>query len=245
MTSPSFRDVEQLSALLDEQLHPQEAARLQERLNSDPELAAIYRQLSQARTLLRKLPARRAPRNFTLTPHMVGVKAPAPRSFTFFRLASAFASLLLLLTFVVNGLGQRIPTAPSAAPAYGMGGGPIAENMEAPAAPESRPQSGGGAGELPAPEATAAPATDAAVPTEETLRSMVAVPTETTQEQPAAKMGGEDDAADSTPHASTRPSFQVPAWLQLVLLGLAVLTGVAAWLVNRQAQANFTRRFRK
>ena len=66
--TPSFRDVQQLSAYLDGQLKPSEAARLESRLQSEPGLASIFEELRQTRSLLRQLPQRRAPRNFTLTP---------------------------------------------------------------------------------------------------------------------------------------------------------------------------------
>lgn len=236
MTHPSFRDVEQISALLDGQLPQQEAARLQLRIAADPELAAIYRQLSQSRALLRKLPARRAPRNFTLTPKMAGVRAPTPRSFPFFRFASAFASLLLILTFAANGLGQWAVNAPAAAPAYGVGGGPMTESMKAPAAPETRPQSGGG-GDVEIPALTV-PSDTAAAPTEETMRSMAALPTETV-EQPLAKTTGEEHRVIESP---VREPFQVPGWLQVVLLVIALLMAASAWFVQRQAQADFERK---
>lgn len=241
MTTLSFRDVEQISALLDGELPQQEVARLQLRIAADPELASVYRQLSQSRALLRKLPARRAPRNFTLTPKMAGVKAPTPRSFPLFRLASAFASLLLVLTFAANGLGQLAANAP-AAPAYGMGGGPITENMQAPAAPEPRPQSGGGAEEIPALQATPDFATDASAPTEEAMRSLAAEPTQTAEEMPAAKMGGEESQAQRALETPAREPFQVPGWLQLALLAIALLAGGAAWFVRWQAESRFARK---
>lgn len=250
MTTPSFRDVEQISALLDGQLPQQDAARLQLRIAADRELTAMYRQLSQTQTLLRKLPARRAPRNFTLTHKMAGVKAPTPRVFPLFRLASAFASLLLVLTFAANGLGQLAANAPAAAPAYGVGGGPMTESMEAPAPAEPRPQSGGGAeAEQPAPaapslEATPVAAQDSAAPTEEAMRSMAAEATEPA-EVPAVKAGEQNYQPQEAPQASAREAFQVPGWLQLALLALALLAGGAAWFVHWQANNRFARKSRK
>ncbi len=246
MTTPSFRDVEQISALLDDKLPQAEAARLRVRIVSDPELAAIYMQLTQTRSLLRKLPARRAPRNFTLTPQMAGVKAPTPRSFPVFRLASVFASLLLVLTFAANGLGQLAANAPAAAPVYGMGGGPMTESMEAPAAPEPRPQSGGGGDvEIPALTAPSDTSEDAAAPTEEAMRSLAAEPTQAAEEMPAAKMGREETQAQGAPESPAREPFRVPGWLQLVLLVTALLAGGAAWFINWQAQTRFNQKHKK
>lgn len=245
MTPPSFRDVEQISAFLDGKLPQREAARLQMRIAANPELASIYRQLSQTRTLLRKLPAQRAPRNFTLTPHMAGVRAPAPRSFPLFRFASAFASLLLLLTFAVNGISQLADNAPAAAPAYGMGGGPMTEAMEEPAAPAPQLQSGGG-GNIEIPAATPSDtAQNSAAPAEESMRSLAVEPPQTTEELPFANMDGEEMQAQRALESPAREPFQIPSWLQLGLLAAAVLTGGLAWFVNRQAQAKFDQKHRK
>ncbi len=248
MTTPSFRDVEQISAFLDGKLPQDEAARLQMRIVADPELSSVYRQLSQTRTLLRKLPARRAPRNFTLTPKMAGVKAPAPRSFPLFRFVSVFASLLLVLTFAANGLGQLTANAPASAPAYGMGGGPMTEAMEQPAAPAPRPQSGGGGDEEPIAPAGPAPSDvaedSATAPAEETM-NLAAEPTQAAEEMPAAKMAGEEAQAQRALESPAREPFQVPGWLQLALLVTALLAGGAAWFINWQAQARFGRKSKK
>ncbi len=247
MTTPSFRDVEQISILLDEKLTQEDAARLKLQIASDPELASIYRQLFQARALLRNLPAHRAPRNFTLTPEMAGVKAPTPRVIPLFRFASVFASLLLVLTFAVNGLGQLAVTVPAAAPAYGIGGGPITENLEAPSASEPRPQSGGGAElEQPALAAPSAVAEDAA--NSSTGEAMIPAAESTqvvSEEIPAAKAGGEEYSTRRQPEPLTPSIFRIPAWLQAGLLAAALLAGGAAWIVTWQANARFARKSRK
>ena len=64
----SFRDVEKLSAYLDGQLKPSEIARLESRIQTDPQLASALKDLRQARGILRQLPQRRAPRNFLSRP---------------------------------------------------------------------------------------------------------------------------------------------------------------------------------
>ena len=66
------RDLELLSSYLDGQLKPSESARLERRLASEPDLRSVLDDLRAARGLLRQLPVRKAPRNFTLTPKMVG-----------------------------------------------------------------------------------------------------------------------------------------------------------------------------
>ncbi len=63
-----------------------------------------------------------------LTRQMVGLKPPLPRSYSFFRFSTAFATILFALTFAANALTQlpRMYTTGAPAPAiqeaYGMGG---------------------------------------------------------------------------------------------------------------------------
>ena len=94
----SFRDVELLSAYLDGQLSPPDSARLESRLSSDASLRAALHDLRSARGLLRQLPQRRAPRNFTLTPKMAGIKPPTPRAYPTLRFATVLATLLFIAT---------------------------------------------------------------------------------------------------------------------------------------------------
>jgi len=128
MTTPSFRDVEQLSASLDGQLSQAERTRLEARLRSDPALAAALSDLRQSRAILRRTPKRRLPRNFTLTPKMAGIRPPVPRAVPAFSWASAVAMLLFALTLGTNLLGQLSfgAAAPmlAAAPSGRIGGGP-------------------------------------------------------------------------------------------------------------------------
>ena len=73
------RDTEKLSAYLDGELKPSDSTKLEARLKTDPELASVLNDIRATRTLLRKLPSRKAPRNFTLTRKMVGQNPPLPR----------------------------------------------------------------------------------------------------------------------------------------------------------------------
>jgi len=137
-----FSDIEQLSFYLDGQLSPSESARMESRISSDPELASAFNDIRAARGILRKLPSRKAPRNFTLTRQMVGLTPPLPRSYSFFRFSTSFATVLLMLTFAANlilpniSLGAGAPAAaPMAQEAYGIGGGPAATEAPMAAAP--------------------------------------------------------------------------------------------------------------
>src|SRR5512146_937709 len=114
------RDLELLSSYLDGQLSSSDATRLEARLLTEPELRSVLRDLRSARGLLRQLPLRKAPRNFTLTPKMVGKNPPLPRAYPAFRFVSALATLLLFFTL---GLNFLVPQMASQAPVGGMGGG--------------------------------------------------------------------------------------------------------------------------
>jgi anti-sigma factor RsiW len=119
------RDLELLSSYLDGQLSPSDSARLEGRLRTDPQLVTILNDLRDTRTLLRKLPARRAPRNFTLTRKMVGQNPPLPKAYPFFRFATALATLLFVFSFGLNSVSRMT------APAFGMGGGGgVADSQE-------------------------------------------------------------------------------------------------------------------
>ncbi|HNE03943.1 MAG TPA: hypothetical protein PLT08_05465, partial [Anaerolineales bacterium] len=128
----NFYDVETLSAYLDGQLDASNAARLEARLKTDAELASALKDLRAARGILKKLPARKAPRNFTLTRQMVGLKPPLPRTYPLLRFATAFAAVLFLFSFTANTLVPMFNFG-AAAPAYGLGsgGGPESAPMAA------------------------------------------------------------------------------------------------------------------
>ena len=137
MTTPSDRDLERISASLDGQLSPEEAARLEQRLAVDPQLRQTRDELLRTRSLLRRAPVHRAPRNFTLTPRMAGLRPPQPRLVPVFSWASAAAVLALLVTFAAPLVGQFSSSsmaaaplaAPLAAPAATLA--PVADNSAA------------------------------------------------------------------------------------------------------------------
>lgn len=113
--SLSPRDWQDLSAYLDHQLNPIQSEKLEYRLNAEPELREALQDLSQIQAILRRQTALRAPRNFTLSPQMVG-KRSNERAYPALRLAAALASLLFLVLFVGDLLGtgqQAVPPQPA------------------------------------------------------------------------------------------------------------------------------------
>lgn len=111
------RDIEQLSEFLDGRLKPSASARLESRLASEPELVSALDGMRESRALLRRMPKRRAPRNFTLTPKMVGLKPPLPRAYPILRFATVAAAFLFAVSFVRIESGALGAAQPAAEPA--------------------------------------------------------------------------------------------------------------------------------
>ena len=227
------RDLELLSSYLDGQLKPSDSARLEARLASDPDLRAVLDDLRAARGLLRQLPMRKAPRNFTLTPKMVGKNPPLPRSYSAFRFVTALASLMLFFTLGLNFVVPQMTQ-----PQFGLGGGGAPEIFSAEQAPA-----------VPEAASTEAPATEA--PAEEPPSVLVAPPTATISpatdsafreaETPDEKQGvtNEADVVEQPQQPPLSPPVP-PTW-QIVLAAIAAL-GALVMVVMRQAAANRWRR---
>jgi anti-sigma factor RsiW len=214
MKTPSFHDVEQLSALLDGKLSRAESEQIEQRLKSDRALRAVMEDLAQTRRLLRKLPARRAPRNFTLTPKMAGVKPPVPRAVPTLRYATVLATLLLVFSMAANvvvpGLRQT-----AAAPVYGMGGG----GAEGPGPEFSAPAPT----EVPSLEQTIPPAPAATLePTLSLEDSTRMVGTPTPEPFLKSAPAGEEPSSGGP----------VPLGWEIGLLILALACAGAAWLIR-------------
>ena len=233
MKSPSFRDIEALSAYLDGQISPSERTRLEKRIQSNQALATALQELRQTRALLRRTPQRRAPRNFTLTPRMAGVRPPVPRLVPVFSWASAVAILLFIFTIGTSLVGRLSSgtAAPmlAAAPSGGFGGGPPAAATLAPAA---------------AAPVTAAPVAPPPAPLRKSDQTVTATPTA------EAFVMSVPEASNAAPAQSTPPSSAPEAqqktaipWLY-IWPGLAVLLGILALLIRWLSQLAFRRKNR-
>ncbi len=231
----NLRDVELLSAYLDGQLNPSDASRLEARLTSDQALKAALEDLRGTRALLRKLPQRRAPRNFRLTPAMAGIKPPQPRSYPAFRFATALAAFLFVaavgLNAVVPFAASRMAPAAAPAPVYGMGGGGGGSGGAA----ESQPL---GATEAPPQAPLAAQAAPTAT-AEATMSIMEATPMPQAEDNTrAAATAAAGKAAPTEPPAqlltAQRPAASQPVpLLWIVALGVVMLLcGATAWLLR-------------
>jgi len=231
----NFRDIELLSAYLDGQTSPSISTRLESRLKTDPELASAYQALRESRGLLRQLPHRRAPRNFTLTPKMVGLKPPLPRAYPVFRFATFLATILFVISFI------KLPsiTFGAAAPApaaYGVGGGAPATQPPAveifPAATQP-PATEAPLNQM-APTTTGAPATEAPLNAADLQPTATSQPTEelTRVAQPTAAVDMTAKAAP--PSVPETAPFPLSNW-QITFGGIALLSAATMFGLRRLA----------
>ena len=208
-----FKDVELLSAYLDGQISPSDSSRLESRLLTDPELASTLQALRESRGLLRRLPKRRAPRNFTLTPKMVGQKPPLPRSYPILRFATALAALLFVFSTAANQAARLSAFAPQAVHGIGGGGGDGNDAAQAPMMEA-------------APAATEAPATE---PTMGMALVLTATPEAAADTGRAAKEPG-----DLLP-APTPAPFQIPTAWTIAFAVIALLGAASMFALQRLA----------
>jgi anti-sigma factor RsiW len=165
----SSRDLELLSAYLDGRLEARQRDQLEARLRSNKELADTLQGLAQTRMLLRNLPKLKAPRNFRLTPEMVG-KPATSRLYPAFQFASILAGLLLVFVLAGDFLGLGARTASQiAAPASAPMQVPQSQDMEpiaeATSAPTTAQQKSLAGSSLPQPDQAASTAVlEAAAP---------------------------------------------------------------------------------
>jgi hypothetical protein len=219
----SPRDLESLSAFLDNQLPTKERNQLQARLLAEPELKVTLDDLRRTRALLQQAPKARAPRSFALRPEQVAARS---RSSLFNNLRWVSSVATVLLALVVAGdlwSGRLSPGAQSG----------IA--LMAPAAADSTaPTDTIGAAEMTGP-ADEAPA--------EESRIMEAEPTPdpagaTALQVPTEKMPEEEPLADEGIAPEVGPTeVNWQRWLRWAEIGLAVLavsSGVAAWVARRR-----------
>lgn len=232
------RDLELLSSYLDGQLRPSDSARLERRLSSDSDLRAVLDDLRSARGLLRQLPMRKAPRNFTLTPKMVGKNPPLPRTYPAFKFVTVLTTLLLFFTFGINFMAVQM-AAPGTA--FGMGGGgapEVSSAAEAPAATEELFAAPEAPAEEPsvqmAPMPTPTPALESAAPALTEMPSS-AEDSARNADEPLEKSAVNPEAGGYVePPAQSAPQPVPPAW-QIVLAGVALLGVLAMILMRRLA----------
>lgn len=222
----NFREIALLSSYLDEELDTTEAAQLEFRLPSDPELVSVLNDLRAARGILRKLPARKTPRSFILTRKMVGLKPPLPRSYPVFRFSTALATILLAISFVANLLVANLLTpqirfaAPAPQAAYGIGSGGGCEE----------PCGGGtAAAEVPATETPLLEIAPAPAAGNATARE--GEPSADAMQMPK-EAEPESTAAEQPP---VRNEALVPFLWQIILLAIILSSSLLMWIMRLSA----------
>jgi hypothetical protein len=113
MAKFSVRDLEILSAYLDGEVSLAEKERIESRLAEDTDLQETFNQLQFTRSVIRSLPKLRSPRNYVLTPEMVGLVRESRQLFPVFRLAAALATVLLVFFLFGDFYLVRNPAAPA------------------------------------------------------------------------------------------------------------------------------------
>lgn len=148
------KDTEAISAYLDGNLDPRERERLEARLEREPGLRAELNALDRTRRLLRTAPQYRAPRNFTLTPEMAGIRTERPGFlFGLTRLGFTMTTILFVVALVGNFTFQGLAGVGNQAPiALSSEADPAAESFAAAPAPG---EDAAGAVEEPMPETAA------------------------------------------------------------------------------------------
>ena len=226
----NFHDVELLSAYLDGRLSPSDSRQLESRLASDQNLQAVLDDLRTARGLLRNLPHRRVPRNFTLSPKMAGLKAPEPRVYPVFRFATVLATLLFIISFAVNGFAPlaRPRLSAAQAPAVGLGGG--CSNCGPSESVTATPE---------APQAFSALAPTEGLPATQDNSGNLTAPA-----APIAPKAAAPFAANNLP-APVSTKAPIPLNLQISLGFIVLICGVTAWLLRLRSEKEFQKRWNR
>jgi hypothetical protein len=99
-------DLKLLSAYVDGECSNREAARIESRLQAEPELRQALEELRATAGLLRSLPEVKLPRSFALTPEMVGSRQERP--YPVLRLATVLASIVFVAVVGLDALSSRL-----------------------------------------------------------------------------------------------------------------------------------------
>lgn len=246
MKFKSFRKIINLSSYLDKKLSPSQIAKIDEELKKDQQSQEILTQMQQVKFLLKKAPVHKVPKNFILSPKMVGMKPPVSQPVRFFRMASVTAALVFIFSFAVTNVypSAIAPMLSANVPmAYGIGGGGGGCGYDNPAdcppEPESAQANGLGGGpaatEAPLMSAQLAPGVDngTEIPPESPTEGDTLRATEpSTIENPAPKVGNQDQP---------NQLFQLNTF-QLILIGISVLLIVLVIIIRQYRTIKWRKR---
>ncbi|MCL4262490.1 MAG: hypothetical protein KJ069_04720 [Anaerolineae bacterium] len=208
--SAAARQQEAVSAYLDNALTPAERQYFEQQMAQDPALQAEVEQQRQTRALLRQLPPRQVPRNFTLDPALYGRPARQPL-ITYYPTLRAATVLTAVLFFFVIGLNLFMGGSATMAPAADMAVSQLASEATS-AAPAPNMAESAPLAEEETSEDMAFEGASVTVPgfTEDTATEEEAMAEEPMAEAPAAgeaaaPLGTPTPAATLAPAAQTAP----------------------------------------
>ncbi len=105
----SAREFEKLSAYVDGQLSARQMAVLEKKIRSNAVYQETLAELQETKRLLRSVPLKPVPHNFTLTPQMAGIRTGRPsRLFPVLSISSAVAGVLVVLSLAIEMLGAPL-----------------------------------------------------------------------------------------------------------------------------------------
>ncbi len=238
----SQRDWEALSAYIDGELSPHDRARLEKRIRASAGLRAALDDLWRTRLLMRNQPRLRAPRNFTLTPEMAGLRpkfeSRAMNLFPVFRLTAAVASVLFVLVL----LGDLLVAAPQQGAYLPIAAERVAQTVEVESIPEvdeaaGEPEMMMEAPEAPMEKAVVGTETEIEQPAEESLSQMAPGETEFTPRAgsglpptapEATKITSEGEAVGTPPAVAPSPLLGTPTPAPQATLALEMEQAIEA-----------------
>ena len=113
----ALKDILDISAYLDGRLDRAAAGRFEKRLQEDTTFNQAFLEIRHTRQLLRSLPLKRAPRNFTLPAQYTRRQARRWGTHSYFGLASAAAALALVILVGINTFSPKASMMSAPAPA--------------------------------------------------------------------------------------------------------------------------------
>ena len=105
----SAREFEKLSAYVDGQLSARKMAVLEKKIRSNAVYQETLAELQETKRLLRSVPLKQVPHNFTLTSQMAGIRTARPAHlFPVLSISSAVAGVLVVVSLAIEMLGAPL-----------------------------------------------------------------------------------------------------------------------------------------
>ena len=251
-----------ISAYLDERLSNAEIGKVESRLKTDLQFKQAFTEIQYARRILRSLPMKRAPRNFTLSPQRI--KMPVRRGWfqPALSFVSATAALVLIVVFAGSTLLPMLGVTKSAAPMMALAPEAamdttqklLGESTEAPMIILWNPAQGAGGGNgnealgsytsgpgiggggvahTEAPVIPPAPMA-AESPTAKTLTQTQSDPSTLILGLPEPGTGGEIINRDFSKSEPSKPALPASTFWIISLAALSLVSGVLALILRRR-----------